>query len=64
MIVDKYGNYVTKIYVAIVWWGRVDICVTFHLRAFDFFLYWLIQNDCGLVWQLCTKIYLATVWVG
>jgi hypothetical protein len=20
-------------------WGRVDICMTFHKRAFDFFLY-------------------------
>jgi hypothetical protein len=26
--------------------------------------YWVIQNDCGQVWQLCTKIYVATVWVG
>jgi hypothetical protein len=23
--------------------------------------YWVIQNDCGQVWQLCTKIYVATV---
>jgi hypothetical protein len=27
-------------------------------------MYWVIQNDCGQVWQLCTKIYVATVWVG
>jgi hypothetical protein len=27
-------------------------------------IYWVIQNDCGQVWQLCTKIYVATVWVG
>jgi hypothetical protein len=26
--------------------------------------YWVIQNDCGQEWQLCTKIYVATVWVG
>jgi starvation-inducible outer membrane lipoprotein len=26
--------------------------------------YWVIQNDCGQVWQLCTNIYVATVWVG
>jgi hypothetical protein len=26
-------------------------------------LYWVIQNDCGQVWQLCTKIYVATVWI-
>jgi hypothetical protein len=25
--------------------------------------YWVIQNDCGQVWQLCTKIYVATVWM-
>jgi hypothetical protein len=24
--------------------------------------YWVIQNDCDQVWQLCTKIYVATVW--
>jgi hypothetical protein len=24
-------------------------------------MYWVIQNDCGQVWQLCTKIYVATV---
>jgi hypothetical protein len=24
-------------------------------------MYWVIQNDCGRVWQLCTKIYVATV---
>jgi hypothetical protein len=23
--------------------------------------YWVIQNDCGQVWQLCTKIYVATM---
>jgi hypothetical protein len=27
-------------------------------------MYWVIQNDCGQVWQLCTKIHVATVWVG
>jgi starvation-inducible outer membrane lipoprotein len=26
-------------------------------------MYWVIQNDCGQVWQLCTKIYVATVWM-
>jgi hypothetical protein len=25
--------------------------------------YWVIQNDCGQVWQLCTKMYVATVWM-
>jgi hypothetical protein len=23
--------------------------------------YWVIQNDCGQLWQLCTKMYVATV---
>jgi hypothetical protein len=33
-------------------------------RIFDFETdYWVIQNDCGQVWQLCTKIYVATVWM-
>jgi hypothetical protein len=27
-------------------------------------IYWVIQNDCGQVWQICTKIYVATVWIG
>jgi hypothetical protein len=27
------------------------------------FTYWVIQNDCGQAWQLCTKIYMATVWM-
>jgi hypothetical protein len=27
-------------------------------------IYWVIQNDCGQVWQPCTKMYVATVWVG
>jgi hypothetical protein len=26
-------------------------------------VYWVIQNDCGQVWQLCRKIYVATVWM-
>jgi hypothetical protein len=26
--------------------------------------YWAIQNDCGQVWQLCTKIYVATCGQG
>jgi hypothetical protein len=24
-------------------------------------MYWVIQNDFGQVWQLCTKMYVATV---
>jgi hypothetical protein len=37
MIVDKYGNYVRKFMWELCGWGRVDICMTFHKRAFDFF---------------------------
>jgi hypothetical protein len=35
MIVDKYGNYV-RIFMCQL--CRVDICMTFHKRAFDFFI--------------------------
>jgi hypothetical protein len=38
MIVDKYGNYVRKLKGQLCRWGRVDICMTFHKRAFDFFI--------------------------
>jgi hypothetical protein len=24
-------------------------------------MYWVIQSDCGWVWQLCARIYVATV---
>jgi hypothetical protein len=37
MIVAKYGNYVRKFMWQLCGWGRVDICMTFHKRAFDFF---------------------------
>jgi hypothetical protein len=37
MIVAKYGNYVRKFMWQLCEWGRVDICMTFHKRAFDFF---------------------------
>jgi hypothetical protein len=36
MIVDKYGNYVRKFMWQLCGWGRVDICMTFRKRAFDF----------------------------
>jgi hypothetical protein len=39
MIVDKYGNYVRKFMWQLCGWGRVDICMTFHMRALDFFLH-------------------------
>jgi hypothetical protein len=38
------------------------ICTPFKVTMYT--MYWVIQNDCGQVWQLCKKIYLATVWVG
>jgi hypothetical protein len=37
MIVDKYGNYVRKFMEQLCRWGIVIICMTFHMRAFDFF---------------------------
>jgi hypothetical protein len=36
MIVAEYGNYVRKFMWQLCEWGRVDICMTFHKRAFDF----------------------------
>jgi hypothetical protein len=35
MIVD---NYVRKCMWQLRGWGMVDICMTFHKRAFDFFI--------------------------
>jgi hypothetical protein len=37
MIVDKYGNYVRTFVWQLYGWGRADICMTCHKRAFDFF---------------------------
>jgi hypothetical protein len=37
MVVDKYGNYVRKFMWQLCGCGRVDIWMTFHMRAFDFF---------------------------
>jgi hypothetical protein len=34
---DKYGNYVRKFIWQLCGWGIVDICMTFHMRAFNFF---------------------------
>jgi hypothetical protein len=43
MVVDKYGNYeyVRKFMCQLC--GRVDICMTFDMRAFDF-LYTIAHN--------------------
>jgi hypothetical protein len=38
MIVDKYGNYVRKSMWQLCGWGTVDIRMTFHKRALDFFI--------------------------
>jgi hypothetical protein len=38
MIVDKYGNYVRKCMWQLCGWGRVDICMAFHMHAFEFFI--------------------------
>jgi hypothetical protein len=37
MIVDKHGNYVRQFMWQMFEYGTVDICMTFHKRAFDFF---------------------------
>jgi hypothetical protein len=37
MIVTKYGNYVRKFMWQHCGCRRVDICMTFHKRAFHFF---------------------------
>jgi hypothetical protein len=46
MIVEKYGNYVRKCMWQLCGWGGVDICMTFHKRAFDFqnFQNWATMN--------------------
>jgi hypothetical protein len=36
MIVNKYCNYVRKCMWQLCEWDRVDICMTFHKRVFDF----------------------------
>jgi hypothetical protein len=38
-IADKYGNHVRKFMWQPRGWGKVDISMTFHLRAFFFFYY-------------------------
>jgi hypothetical protein len=42
--------------------SNIQPCNAFRFQRH--WTYWVIQNDCGQVWQLCTKIYVATVWVG
>jgi hypothetical protein len=32
MIVGKYGNYVRKFMWQLCEWGRVNICMTFHVK--------------------------------
>jgi hypothetical protein len=45
-IVEKYCNYVRKFMWQLCGWGGVDICMTFHKRAFDFqnFENWATMN--------------------
>jgi lysophospholipid acyltransferase (LPLAT)-like uncharacterized protein len=38
MIVNKYCNYVRKFMWRLCEWDRVDICMTFYKRAFDFLI--------------------------
>jgi hypothetical protein len=37
MIANKYGNHARKFMWQLCEWGKVDIYMTFHMRAFDFF---------------------------
>jgi hypothetical protein len=59
MIVDKYGNYVRKCMWQLSGWSRVDICITFHVRALDFFSY--IVCPSRLVNIKMTKFYVEKV---
>jgi hypothetical protein len=53
MIVDKYANYVRKFMWQLCGWGRVDISMTFHKRAFDFLRTTALEK---LVYILVTMI--------
>jgi hypothetical protein len=48
VIVDKYSNYVRKCMWQLYGWDRVDICMTFHIRAFDFFNNIALSKKCQL----------------
>jgi hypothetical protein len=41
--------------------GNVASVLACNFRPPCAYTYWVIQNDCGQVWQLCTKMYVATV---
>jgi hypothetical protein len=43
MIADKHGNHVRTFMWQPCGWGRVDNCMTFHMRAFDF-VYHLVYH--------------------
>jgi hypothetical protein len=44
--------------------GGANLTTSPQPTFITFRLYWVIQNVCGQEWQLCMKIYVATVWVG
>jgi hypothetical protein len=48
MIVAEYGNYVRKFMWQLCEWGRVDIFMTFHKRAFDFLRDYELSRKCQL----------------
>jgi hypothetical protein len=48
MIVDKYGNHVRTFMWQPCGWGRVDNCMTFHMRAFDFVRDYELLKKCQL----------------
>jgi hypothetical protein len=45
MIMNKYCNYVRKFMWQLCEWDRVDICMTFHKRSFDFLIAINIPSD-------------------
>jgi hypothetical protein len=57
MIVDKYGNYVRKFMWQLSGWSRVEFCITFHVRALDFFY----MSSERLVNIKMTKFYVEKV---
>jgi hypothetical protein len=61
MIVAKCGNHVRKFMWQLCGWGRVDICMTFHKRAFDFFIPLHIDLTIFKIAQLWTVKEMSTL---
>ncbi|CAH1378663.1 unnamed protein product [Tenebrio molitor] len=39
----------------------IDTQINYEKEVTQVVMYWVVQN---YLWQLCTKMYVATVWVG